>query len=186
MKRNQITAHFSGELILSAVVYIAFFYFNDWVTGYLEYSKGVNWVYLPAGMRLFLVLIFALPGAFGIAIASFLISYCGGYSYGLITCIGIGFISGFAPYFARMVVVSNDILMSDLNNLNLYKLLACILIFALISSGLHQCWFIFRDLNSGSLDNWFVMFVGDVVGSILVVALIKQGVDVYRSYQSKT
>ena len=49
-----------------------------------------------------------------------------------------------------------------------------------MSSGLHQYWFVLRDLESGSINHFLVMFIGDVAGSILLIALIKYGIDLMR------
>ena len=167
-------------VLISALLYSALFFFNDWITEMLKYDLGVSWIYLPAGLRLFLILIFGLAGAIGIAAASFAISYFGVFPPDLFTCIGIGLISGFAPLFAKWVVISNTYISSDLSNLNMQKILLCIVIYALMSSGFHQYWFVLRDLESGSINHFLVMFIGDVAGSILLIALIKYGIDLMR------
>ena len=125
-------------LVISALSYTFLFYLNNWLTSELVFSLGVNWIYLPAGLRLFLTLIFGLPGAIGIALVSFLISYYGDFPHNLILCIGIGLVSGFAPYLARVFVISNVPLTPDLSDLNFQKLVICILIYAVLSAGLHQ------------------------------------------------
>ncbi len=167
-------------VLISALLYSALFFFNDWITEMLKYDLGVSWVYLPAGLRLFLILIFGLAGAIGIAAASFAISYFGVFPPDLFTCIGIGLISGFAPLFAKWVVVSNTYISNDLSNLSMQKILLCIVVYALMSSAFHQYWFVLRDLESGSLNHFLVMFAGDVAGSILLTALIKYGIDLMR------
>jgi hypothetical protein len=167
-------------VLISAVLYSALFFLNDWLTETLKYDLGVSWIYLPAGLRLFLILIFGLAGAIGIAAASFAISYFGVFPPDLFTCIGIGLISGFAPLFAKWVVVSNTYISNDLSNLSMQKILLCIVVYALMSSAFHQYWFVLRDLESGSLNHFLVMFAGDVAGSILLTALIKYGIDLMR------
>jgi hypothetical protein len=167
-------------VLISALLYSALFFFNDWITEAVKYDLGVSWIYLPAGLRLFLILIFGLAGAIGIATASFAISYFGVFPPDLLTCIGIGLISGFAPLFAKWVVVSNTYISNDLSNLSMQKILLCIVVYALMSSGFHQYWFELRDLESGSLNHFLVMFIGDVAGSILLIALIKYGIDLMR------
>ena len=180
MKRI-ISESIAGFLI-SVSAYTILFYLNDWLTSHLAYGLGVNWIYLPAGLRLFLTLIFGLPGALGIALASFLISYLDAFSNDITTCIGIGLISGFAPYLARIFVLSNVSISPDLNNLSLPKLVICILIYAALSAGLHQWWFAVRGLDgTGSINHFFVMFLGDVFGTVLLVALIKYSLDLLRS-----
>ena len=170
--------------MISALTYAALFYVNSWLTSSLIFGMGVNWIYLPAGLRLFLSLIFGLPGAIGIALASFLISYCGALSEDLTVCIGTGLISGFAPYIARIFVLRNVDLAPDLSNLNLPKLLICIFVYAALSAGLHQFWYSTVGLDdSGTMNHFFAMFIGDVLGSVLLISLIKYGLDLLRRFR---
>jgi hypothetical protein len=166
--------------LISALLYSALFFFNDWLTETIKYDLGVSWIYLPAGLRLFLILIFGLSGAIGITAASFAISYFGVFPPDLVTCIGIGLISGFAPLMAKWLIVSNTYISNDLSNLSLQKIILCIVVYALMSSGFHQYWFVLRDLESGSINHFLVMFIGDVAGSILLITLIKYGIDLMR------
>ena len=168
-------------LMVSAIAYSSLFYINDWLTTHLAYGLGVNWIYLPAGLRLFLTLIFGLSGAAGIAMASFLICFFGQFPPELITCIGIGLISGFAPYVAKVLVVSNINIAPDLCNLSLQKLAICTLIYAALSAGLHQWWFAIRGLDeAGTLNHFLVMWIGDVLGTVLLIGLVKAGLDLLK------
>ncbi len=178
-RQNHSILFFVGTLI-SAVLYSALFFLNDRLTEVLKYDLGVSWIYLPAGLRLFLILIFGLAGAIGIAVASFAISYFGVFPPDLITCIGIGLISGFAPLLAKWVVIANVNISNDLSNLSLQKIVFCVLVYAFMSAGLHQLWFELRGLESGSLDHFLVMFVGDIAGSILLIAVIKYSIDLLK------
>ena len=171
--------------MISALLYSALFFLNERLTEVLKYDLGVSWVYLPAGLRLFLILIFGLAGAIGIAIASFTISFFGVFPPDLVTCIGIGLISGFAPLLAKWVVIANVNISNDLSNLSLQKIVFCVLVYALMSAGLHQIWFGLRGLESGSLDHFLVMFVGDIAGSILLIALIKYSIDLLKRSKPK-
>jgi len=167
--------------VISAMAYTFLFYLNAWLTNTLVFGLGVNWIYLPAGLRLFLTLLFGLPGAVGIATASFLISFYGDFPHDLTVCVGVGLISGFAPYLARYFVFNNLRLESNLSNLNFPKLIACILIYSLLSAGLHQWWFATMTLeDAGSVNHFLVMFIGDVLGSLLLISLIKCCLDLLR------
>ena len=179
MKR--IFSESTTGFLVSIFSYTTLFYLNDWLTTQLTFGLGVSWIYLPAGLRLFLTLIFGLPGALGIAIASFFISYLGPFPHELTTCIGIGLISGFAPYMARVFVLSSVDISPDLSNLTLPKLLICTLIYAALSAGLHQWWFAVRSLDeAGSFNHFLVMLIGDVFGTIVLVGLIKVGLDLLK------
>lgn len=173
-----------SELLISALTYTILHYLNYWLTIDLTYGLGVNWIYLPAGLRLFLTLIFGIPGAIGIALSSFLTCYYGDFPQDLRTCIGIALISGFAPYLARVFVVKNMYLEPDLSNLSLQKLSVCILIFALCSAGLHQWWFMTLGLeNAGTINHFLVMLLGDILGSILLIAGIKYGIELLKQFR---
>ena len=90
MKR--IFSESTTGFLVSIFLYTTLFYLNDWLTSHLTFGLGVSWIYLPAGLRLFLTLIFGLPGALGIAMASFFISYLGPFPHELTTCVGVGLI----------------------------------------------------------------------------------------------
>jgi hypothetical protein len=54
----------------SAVLFVSFFHLNGWLFADLAYREGVNWVFLPAGFRVILVLILGLQGAAGIMLGT--------------------------------------------------------------------------------------------------------------------
>ena len=173
-----------SELLISALAYIFLFYLNDYLTANLYYGTGVNWIYLPAGLRLFLTLIFGFSGAVGIALASFLISYYGAFSNDLVACIGTSLISGFAPYLARFFVLHNIRLEPDLSNLNLPNLCVCVLVYALLSAGLHQWWFATMGLaDAGTFNHFTVMVFGDILGSLLLIVVAKSGMDLLKRFK---
>lgn len=171
---------FLCEVALSAALYMAFFYFNQFITLPLEETKGVNWIFLPAGIRIFITLILNYSGAAGLAVASLLINYIGFYKLDFTSTLGIAIICGIAPLLGRHFVIHNLKVQADLSNISLKQLLAIIIAYSLLSSGLHQIWFATRGLDSGSLNHFIAMFCGDVAGSILFVAIIKYGIDLVK------
>ena len=183
------TANSSRESVISvkstlvcALVYALLFYANDWLTAFLEVAPGVNWIYLPAGLRLFLVLIFGLSGAIGIAIASTLITFGRDLSDDIIGIVGIGLISGFGPYLARIMVIRNLKINADLSNLNIQMIAISVLVFALLSAGLHQLWFVLIGIPSGSFSNAVAMLIGDILGALLFISICKFGIDLYKKF----
>jgi len=173
-------SQFLLEVAISAALYMAFFYFNQSITAPLEEARGVNWIFLPAGLRIFLTLILDYSGAIGLAIASLLINYIGFYDYGFTSTLGIAVICGVAPLLGRHFVIHNLKVQSDLSNISLKQLLVIIVAYSLLSSGLHQLWFAARGLDSGSWNHFVAMFCGDIAGSILFVAVIKYGIDLVK------
>jgi hypothetical protein len=180
MSSQKIIAQFIFEVALSALLYMAFFYFNQFITAPLEDAKGVNWIFLPAGLRIFLTLIFDYSGAIGLAFASLLINYIGFYETDTISMLGIAVICAIAPLLGRHFVIHNLKVNSDLSNISFKQLLLIIFAYSLLSSGLHQIWFTIRAFDSGGFNHWVAMFCGDIAGSILFVAIVKYGVDLVK------
>ena len=77
MNFNQSWVRSLLECLLSAALYMGFFYFNSYITASIEDAQGVNWTFIPAGLRIFLTLIFDFAGAAGLVLASLLINYIG-------------------------------------------------------------------------------------------------------------
>ena len=53
-------------VLISALVYLLFFYLNKLFFGIYEFSYGVNWIFIPSGIQLLLVLVAGVYGAIGI------------------------------------------------------------------------------------------------------------------------
>ena len=180
MNSFKASSQFLFEATLSAALYIGFFYFNQFITAPLEDAKGVNWIFLPAGLRIFITLILDYSGAIGLAIASLLINYISFCDYDVTSTVGIAIICGAAPLLGRHFVIHNLKVQADLSNISMKQLAVIIIAYSLLSSGLHQIWFAIRGLDSGSWNHFIAMFCGDVAGSILFVAVIKYGIDLVK------
>ena len=174
------------ECLLSAALYMGFFYFNGYITASIEDAQGVNWIFIPAGLRIFLTLIFDYAGAAGLMLAALLINYIGFYQADLATNLGISIICGLAPLLGRHFVIHNLKVSPDLSNISVQQLLGSITAYSFLSSGLHQLWFIARGLDSGGADHFIAMFTGDMVGSILFITIIKYGIDFIKQRSNKT
>lgn len=160
-------------ILISALLYALAFGINSFLMDSLTFSVGVNWVFLPAGLRLLLTLLFGFSGAIGIALTSVLIAINFYFQHDLISGIGAGLIGGLAPYFANLFVFKNLSLTSNLETLDGSKLLNCIFIYSLISPILHQAWFFIRGINDNFIEQVGVMFIGDLVGTLIVIYLAK-------------
>ena len=59
----------------TVVLFLSMIALNELLFTRLEFARGINWIYLPAGMRLLCILLFAEAGAIGLLIASWLICF---------------------------------------------------------------------------------------------------------------
>lgn len=167
-------------VLLCAVIYFFAFQLNDYLFGNLQFSAGVNWVYLPSGFRLLLVLVLVELGATGIALASCAINYIHGspdaHLFNLVT----GAISGATPLIARYVAIYALKLNVDLSGLTGRNLFKASVLFALISAVTHQIWYVWQGVTTDFADSTFVMALGDWLGTVLVLAIASVLYKLYR------
>lgn len=153
-----------------ALAYFYAFKLNFVLFESLKFSQGVNWVFIPSGLRMLLVLVLLQTGSVGIAIASCFINYMIGnadqHLFNIVTAI----ISGFAPLVARQVCLELFNVHNSLTNLNSKALFQLSVVFSLISALLHQVWFYWNGTTEDFVASSLVMAVGDWVGTVLVLA----------------
>jgi len=167
-----------------AVAYFFAFKLNLMLFDSLEFSQGVNWIFLPSGLRMLLVLVLLHSGAVGIALASCYINYMTGSTDQHVFNIVTALISGFAPLIARQICVDYLQLGTSLNNLTSKSLFQLSVVFAIISSILHQVWFFWNGASENFVVNSLVMTVGDWFGTVLVLATASLLIKLYSAVTS--
>ena len=163
--------------VLSAIAYLACFKLNSWLFS-AQYAQGVNFIFLPAGVRLVVFLLFGMLGSSGIAVASIYLSRQ--ETTGLSDLPGlllVGAVSGYAPWIAGWVFSRVETVEVDLNQMNGKQLLQLALLSSLISGSMMQ---MLR--HSGApveefLSTAFFMAVGDFVGILLTLYAVKFSIE---------
>lgn len=150
------------------LAYAVFFYLNHLLFDRLEFTRGVNWIFLPSGLRLSLVLVFLEWGALGIVLASIAISL---WSYALPPwqATVVGSISGLAPWLARRLSLDWLKMDPDIQHLNPTQLLQLAVIFSITSPVLHQLWFVWSGRSTHFLQDTLVMITGDLLGTLIML-----------------
>jgi len=165
----------------SAVLFLVVFMANEMVfnSTHFEFVRGVNWIYLPAGMRLLCTLLFGGEGAIGIFIAS------------LITCLFYFFpddpvrsfagstASAVAPYLVYKVAQYRYGLQASLVNLTAGSLLILAVGYSLANPLLHHAWLLLYGDPVGT--GFFVMVLGDLLGTLVVIYAIKAALSLFSS-----
>ncbi|WP_353141686.1 hypothetical protein [Limnohabitans sp.] len=165
--------------LVCAMAYFYAYHLNMYLFDWSEFSHGTNWVYLPSGLRLLLVLVLPLEGALGIAAASLVINYTfmpNAHVYGIVTSL----IAGGAPFLARYLAIRFLQLNPFLNGLNSAEFFKISILFAITNATLHQVWFGLNGLTNNWLQSALVMGVGDWVGTVIVLALVSLKIKAYK------
>lgn len=168
----QITRLQISSVLATTALYFGAFNLNQLVFSTFEFAPGVNWIFLPAGLRLLSTLLLAEEGAIGILLASLFITFSTYPEIGSITGIGAACISAGAPYLTyRLALLCG--MPSNLHQLTAGKLSALIVIYSAISAFLHQLWFVERGISTSLISGFSAMFTGDLAGTLIIVYAMK-------------
>lgn len=169
-------------VFVSAFLFVEFFRLNSYLFDFLEHARGINWVFLPAGFRVLLVLVLGLPGATGIALGSYWLNLERFEQPHLLSSLAICLASGFGPWIVKYAMEKRGLLGRDLQDISSSSLLQFVFFYAVVNAISHQGIFWGFGLTDSKpwVDIW-PMFVGDTVGALLVLYTFKLGLRWLRS-----
>lgn len=160
-------------VVTTMVLFSLMLIVNEWLFTRLEFARGVNWIYLPAGMRLLCTLLFGEAGAVGLLLVSWLVCFFYFFPDDYVRSFMGGILAAAAPYLAYRLAQHFYGLEASLRNLSPKRLLGCVLGYAIASPLLHHIWFAVHGDKNALLQNFAVMAVGDLVGSLIVIYTMK-------------
>ena len=146
---------------------------NELLFPRLEFIRGINWIYLPAGMRLLCTLLFGEAGAVGLLLVSWLVSFFYFFPNDFIRSFMGGIIAAVAPYLVYKIAQQVFGLRASLTNLTPNRLLICVVAYSIASPLLHYIWFALHGDNTNTMQGFFVMCFGDLSGTLIVVYAAK-------------
>jgi len=155
-------------LFLSALV------LNEWLFAGSEFTRGINWIYLPAGVRLVSILLFGGAGALGVLLASLLATLFYYFPDDLPRALSAAAVSAAAPYLVYLAAQRCFGLRPSLVNLNAARLTQLMLAYALAGPLMQHAVLWLRG-GSPTLSGLLVMAIGDLLGSFVVLTAIKLG-----------
>jgi len=160
-------------VVATMVAFILMLFVNEWLFTRLEFARGINWIYLPAGMRLLSTLLFGEAGAVGLLLVSWLVCFFYFFPDDYLRSFIGGILAAAAPYLAYRVAQHYYGLHASLRNLSPRRLLACVVGYAIASPLLHHIWFALHGDRSNLLESFAVMVAGDLTGSLIVIYTMK-------------
>lgn len=158
-----------GTTILA---FLAALVINDRLFASLEFLPGINFVYLPAGVRLLATLLFAEAGAVGLLIVSWLVSFYIFFPQDHTRAFMGGILASLAPYLVYLGAGYWYDLDRSINKLTAEQLLSLSLAYSVASPLLHHLWFASQH-QGGVIPGFAAMFIGDLTGTLLVLVVFK-------------
>jgi len=159
-------------VLASALIYYLIFNLNKLFFDIYEFSYGVNWIFIPSGVQLVLVLIAVGEGALGIVLASFIIGLENYYLESVIRTFITALISGLSPLLSRKICFDFLGIEKELINITPKAILQMSLVFAAVSASIHQIWFFYNGKSDAFIQSLLVMAVGNLLGTALVLTAI--------------
>jgi hypothetical protein len=150
------------------VLFLTMLAANEWLFRRLEFAPGINWIYLPAGMRLVCTLLFAEAGALGLLIVSWGVSFFVFFPDDHERAFVGGIIASLAPWLVYRAARHCYGLQASLANLTSGRLLVLSVAYSIASPLLHHLYFASQG-QQGLLRSFAVMFVGDLLGTLIVL-----------------
>ena len=171
MTRSNVR-HRAAQVLATIVLFLAMLWLNDWLFRWLEFAPRVNYVYLPAGMRLLCTLLFAEDGAIGLLIVSCAVNFLYFFPDDFERAFVGGTVSTAAPYLVYLMARRFWRLDPLLRNLTPRHLLLLALAYALAHAVLLNLWFVLRGQHD-LLGGFAAMAIGDLTGTLIVLYALK-------------
>ncbi len=172
--------------LTSAFLFVTFFEFNNWIFSSFQYNEGINWIFLPAGFRVILVLTMGLPGAIGLMLGSWYIDSASFTATGWFFPFLNGVVSGMTPWLVMKYLIHLGWLEPQLRQMTASRLLHVTLVFSAASAMSHQL--VWWSLEKPNVNIWvdvWPMFVGNALGALLMLYGMKFVIDRMHLNQSR-
>lgn len=155
------------------VMFVITLAINELLFTKLEFAAGINWIYLPAGVRLLCTLLFAEAGAIGLLLVSWMVCFFYFFPNDPVRSFVGGILASAAPYIVYLGAQRFFGLRTTLMNLSPVRLLHCAAAFSLASPLLHHLWFAAYEHKDHLAESFMAMAIGDFCGTLIVLYLAK-------------
>ena len=141
---------------------------NHWLFARFEFAAGINWIYLPAGVRLLATLLFAEAGAVGLLLVSWPVNFLWFFPDDPERAYVGGIIAAAVPYGLYLAARRLYGLQASLANLTPRRLLLLAVAYA-VAGPLVQNLYLAARGQQHVLAGFVAMSTGDLLGTLIVI-----------------
>lgn len=149
-----------------------------------EYVSGINWLYLPHGLRMMLVLLFGVAGAFGFTIGAQLLRWVDldGITANPLIDLPVMFVPAIAAYGAALLTLREwpgkgllPRIGQGIPAIDGRRLILLAFVSAILNSAGHTAVHAIYGIEQQLIDDDFlIMFIGDFFGALLLLYAVKR------------
>jgi hypothetical protein len=154
------------SVIGTVAVFIGSLWLNEVIFKHSQFVRGVNWVYLPSGVRLLSTLLLGGDGAIGLLVAGLLVDFFYFFPHDPVRAFSGGVIAAVAPYAVYRLARERYGMHASLSNLTPKRLLILAVAYSIANPLLHHVWFFLKGDTQSFAERFFAMFVGDLSGAL--------------------
>jgi hypothetical protein len=155
------------------IAFLVSLWINQEVFAYTSFVRGVNWIYLPSGVRLLGTLLLGFDGAIGLLLAGLITDFLYWFPHDPVRAIAGAFLGSLAPYLVYRLALEYYDLRASLTNLTPKRLLVLAVAYSIANPLFHHVWFALTGATKNWFDSFFTMFVGDLTGALIMLYAMK-------------
>jgi hypothetical protein len=161
-----------GEVGITVLAFLCLNWLNEIVFLPIEQSNGINWVFIPAGIRLLSTMLFGLAGFEGLLLAGIYLNFFHFHFQSDFRAWSGALAGALGPYLASLLFKHWFHLEPRLKRLTAHRLLFTGVLCGLMSPVLHHTvmWILTGHVDWTALS---AMIIGDTVGILIVLGLAK-------------
>ena len=161
------------EVCAVATLWVVLFRLNHWLFSAVEVSPYINWVFLPAALRVLSVLVLDLSAVAGLFIGT-LITCDPVVGVNLADSLILSSISSLSPLLAVRLMTRWMRSEPDLKGMTFAQLAAISTLSGVASSTIANFYFHLRDQTHDWMTGVMPMLIGDLVGTLIVLFIASQ------------
>ncbi len=157
----------------TVVAFIASLWLNQAIFASTSFVQGINWIYLPSGVRLLSTLLVGFDGFVGLLVAGLLADFVYWFPHDPVRATAGAVLGSLAPYLVYRLALERYRLRASLANLTPKRLLVLAVAYSLANPLLHHIWFALQGNTQNIGESFLSMFVGDLTGALIMLYIIK-------------
>lgn len=177
------TQRFLIFVAISAVLWLGFVPLYYTAFSWTEFVPGANWVYLPHGLRMILVLLFGLAGAVGFTLAAAMLASTVLFVPGvpIVVDLLLAVVPGAAAYLAAVLTLRDwpgrhlaAPFAFGMSRMDGRRIILLALVSALLNAAGHAAvWALLAVEQTPPQQRFVAMFVGDLLGALLLLYTLR-------------
>lgn len=155
------------------IAFLVSLWINQEVFTHTSFVRGINWIFLPSGVRLLSTLLVGFDGFVGLLVGGLLMNFFYWFPHDPVRSIAGAILGSLAPYLVYRLALERYDLKASLTNLTPKRLLVLAVAYSVANPLLHHIWFALQGNTQSIGESFVMMFMGDLTGALTMLYVMK-------------